>query len=115
MTDKIVVLNTCETTEEAQKIARMLVTQKLAACVNIVTGVQSVYRWKGMVEEAGEILLVIKTSRDLLEAVRSAIESNHSYDLPEVVALPIVDGSARYLDWLSSGLAASEDDASAIR
>jgi periplasmic divalent cation tolerance protein len=111
VTDKIVVLNTCGTEDEALKVARLLVERKLAACVNVLPGLRSIYRWKGAVEDSSEHLLVIKTSRALLGAVRSALEEVHSYDLPEVIALPIVDGSQRYLEWLEGGLASDEDAA----
>jgi periplasmic divalent cation tolerance protein len=108
MTDKIVVLTTCETEAEAQRIAEALVNERLAACVNIVAGVRSVYRWKGEVEKAGEVLLLVKTSRELFRQVQATIERTHSYELPELVAVPIVDGSARYLDWLAAGLKQDE-------
>ncbi len=111
MTDKIVVLSTCETETEARQIARALVEGRLAACVNIVNGMRSVYRWKGAVEEANEVLLLIKTSRTLLPEVRDAIQKIHSYELPEVIALSIVDGSDSYLEWLSAELI-TEPDAS---
>ena len=104
MTDKIVVLSTCESTDDAARIARSLVEKHLAACVNIVPGVQSIYHWKGAVEQASEVLMVIKTGRPLLSAVRAEIERLHSYELPEAIALQIVDGSERYLDWLAAGL-----------
>jgi periplasmic divalent cation tolerance protein len=104
MTDKIVVLSTCETPEEAVRIARALVEAKLAACVNIVRGVESVYRWKGGVESAAELMLVIKTRRDLFTQVRAMLDAAHSYELPECIALPVVDGSDRYLRWLDEGL-----------
>lgn len=104
MTDKIVALSTCENMDEAAKIARSLVEKRLAACVNIVPGVQSVYHWKGAVEQASEVLIVIKTSRPLLSAVHAEIERLHSYELPEMIALQIVDGSERYLEWLAAGL-----------
>lgn len=108
MTDKIVVLSTCETEEEADRIARDLVEKRLAACVNVTSGVKSVYRWKGAVEVAPELMLVIKTSRELLPEVRTALERMHSYELPECIALPVVDGSERYLDWMEQGLKQSE-------
>ena len=108
MTDKIVVLSMCESEEEAERIARHMVDKRLAACVNIVGGIRSVYRWKGAVEVAPELLLVIKTSRELLPEVRSALDRVHSYELPECIALPIVDGSERYLDWMDQGLKQSE-------
>ena len=104
MTDKIIVLSTCGPAEEAGKIARELVSKRLAACVNILPAVRSIYRWKGVVEEAEETLLVIKSSRELFEEVRAEIEKLHSYEVPEVIAVPIVDGSEAYLEWLGREL-----------
>lgn len=108
MTDKIVVFTTCETAAEAEKIANSLVEQRLAACVNIVSGVRSVYRWADAVESASELLVVVKTRRDLLPGVRAEIDRIHSYELPECIALPVVDGSERYLEWLDQGLKQSD-------
>ena len=105
MTDKIVVLSTCASPEEAHGLARALVEKRLAACVNIVPGVRSVYHWKDAIEEEEEVLLVIKTSRPLLDELRSEIERLHSYEVPEVIALQVVDGSERYLAWLDRELA----------
>jgi len=105
MTDKIVVLTTCATAEEAGKIARALVSKRLAACVNVLPSVRSIYRWKGEMEEAQETQLVIKSSRGLFDAVRAEIEKLHSYEVAEVIALPIVDGSDGYLEWLGRELA----------
>jgi periplasmic divalent cation tolerance protein len=102
MTDKIVVLNTCASMEEAEKIARRLVETKLAACVSILPGARSVYRWRGKVEDAGEWLLLIKSSRAQFDGLRGELEKLHSYDVPEIIALPIVDGSANYLNWLEA-------------
>lgn len=102
MTDKIAVLSTCDSAEQAGRIARHVVRLRLAACVNIVPGVRSVYRWKGAVEEASEWLLVIKTRRELFDRLRAEIERQHSYEAPEVVALPVVDGAAAYLRWLAA-------------
>jgi len=104
MTDKIVVLCTCGSVEEAEKIARDLVEKRLAACVNVVPGIRSIYRWKDAIEESQELLLVIKSSRELFDPLRQAIEKLHSYDVPEVVALPIVDGSEGYLGWIAKEL-----------
>jgi periplasmic divalent cation tolerance protein len=109
MTDKIAVLSTCESEDEARRLARELVEARLAACVNIVPGIRSVFQWKGAVEEANELLLVVKTSRALLNEVRAAIERLHSYELPEVIAFQIVDGSAEYLEWLAKGLKPAEE------
>ena len=105
MTDKIVVLTTCASDEAASSIARKLVELRLAACVNILPGVRSVYRWKGAVEESGETLLVIKSSRALFEQLRAAIEKLHAYEVPEVIALPIVEGARNYMEWLGVELA----------
>ena len=98
MTDKIVVFNTCGSTEEAERIARALVSKRLAACVNLLPAVRSIYRWKGAVEDAQETLLVIKSSRALFDELRAEIEKLHSYEVAEVIAIPIVDGSEAYLE-----------------
>lgn len=100
MTDKIVVLSTCDSEERAKGLAHVLVEKQLAACVNIIPGVRSVYRWQDKVEDAEEWMLVIKSRRDLFEALKEALASQHSYEVPEVIALPIVDGSEAYLAWL---------------
>src|SRR5256885_11136889 len=101
MTDKRIVLSTAGSEEEARKIARELIERRLAACVNIVPQVESIYRWKGKVESAREWLLVIKTTAGQFEKVRDAIRELHSYDLPECVAVAIEDGSPEYLRWLA--------------
>jgi periplasmic divalent cation tolerance protein len=105
LTDKIVVLVTCSSVEEGRKIARALVERRLAACVNVVTGIESVYRWKGAVEEASECLLLAKTTRGRFDPLQSAVRELHSYELPEVVALPIVDGVEAYLSWIETSVA----------
>jgi periplasmic divalent cation tolerance protein len=102
MTDKIVVFNTCGSKEEAVKVARALIEARVAACVNVIPQIMSVYRWQGQIEEAAEWLLVIKTSRELFEKVQAVIQAAHSYEVPEVIALPIADGSAGYLAWLDN-------------
>jgi periplasmic divalent cation tolerance protein len=104
MTDKIVVLSTCDSQEEAVRIARHLVEQRLAACVNILPGARSIYRWKEQVEDAPEWVLAIKSRRDLFAALRAEIEKIHSYETPEIIALPVVDGSETYLAWLDKEL-----------
>jgi periplasmic divalent cation tolerance protein len=104
MTDKIVVLSTCASAQEAELIARRLLETRLAACVNILPAVRSFYRWKGAIEDDKEILLVIKSSRALFQELRAEIEKLHSYEVPEVIAIPLVDGSERYLAWLDREL-----------
>ncbi|MBZ5699823.1 MAG: divalent-cation tolerance protein CutA [Acidobacteriia bacterium] len=105
LTDKFVVLVTCSSMAEAQRIARGIVEGRLAACVNILPGaVHSIYRWKGKVESARERLLLIKTSRKRLAKLRTAVERLHSYDVPEFVALPIAAASPAYLAWIEECL-----------
>ena len=110
MTDKIVVLATCDSQELARRIARHLVDERLAACVSVTgSAVDSVYRWQDKVEEASEWMLVIKTRRDLFPALRAEIQRLHTYEVPEMIALPIVDGSEAYLAWMDRELRASTD------
>ena len=108
MTDKRIVLTTAGSEEEAAKIARHLVEHGLAACVNIVPHVSSVYRWKDKVEEAREWLLIIKTTAGVFAQVRQAISDLHSYELPECICLTIEDGSPNYLQWIAESVSASE-------
>jgi periplasmic divalent cation tolerance protein len=110
MTDKIVVLSTCQTGEEARKLARHLVERRLAACVNIVPNATSVYRWQDKIEESAEFVLLIKTRRDLVKELSQELAKMHSYQVPEVIALTIVDGTRRYLEWLERELAPANDD-----
>ena len=95
-----VVLTTCGSKEEGEKIAHALVERRLAACVNIVPAIESLYRWQGKVESATEWLLLIKTTAGRFEAVREAIRELHSYDLPECIMISIEGGSAEYLKWI---------------
>ena len=104
MTDKRIVLSTVGSEEEARKIAHHLVEQQLAACVNIVPKIESVYRWQGKVESNREYLLLIKTSSEKFLQVRNAIRELHSYELPECIALAVDDGSPEYLQWLEESL-----------
>jgi periplasmic divalent cation tolerance protein len=104
MTDKIVVLSTCATEDEAELLARVLLEQRLAACVSVVPGLRSHYHWKEAIESATECLLLIKSSRELFAELCSALEKAHSYETPEVLALPVLDGAANYLDWLGTNL-----------
>jgi periplasmic divalent cation tolerance protein len=108
MTDKIVVLCTCANAEEAERLARSLVEARLAACVNVIPQVRSYYRWKGAMESSEEYLLAIKSSRPLFDALGAHIAKMHSYEIPEILALPVVAGSDDYLSWLDAGLGATE-------
>lgn len=104
-----IALTTAGSADEAQRLARMLVERRLAACVNILPGVRSVYRWKGKVEDVEEAMLVIKTSRAQANALQAALNEAHSYDLPEFLLLPVSGGGAAYLAWLRDGLGPLED------
>jgi periplasmic divalent cation tolerance protein len=104
MTDKIVVLSTCGSEEEAERLARLLVDRRLAACVSIVPRMRSIYRWNGAVESSEEWLLLIKSSRPRFAQLRAALEGAHSYEVPELLALPVVDGASGYLNWLQANL-----------
>jgi periplasmic divalent cation tolerance protein len=108
MTDKRIVLTTASSEEEAQKIARHLVERRLAACVNIVPQIKSIYRWQGNVEEASEWLLIVKTTAAAFVQVRETIAELHSYEVPECVCLNIEDGSPAYLEWIAESVSAEE-------
>jgi periplasmic divalent cation tolerance protein len=108
MTDKIIVVSTCASEEEAERLARILVGERLAACVNVIPRVRSFYHWKGALESGDECLLLIKSSRELFASLKSAIEKVHSYEIPELVALPIVEGAENYLEWISANLRSRE-------
>ena len=100
MREEIVLYSTCGNEDEALRIARALVDERLAACVNVLPAVRSIYRWLDKVEEAGEVLLIIKSTQARMERLRNRIAELHSYDVPEIIALPIVAGSEKYLAWL---------------
>lgn len=100
MSGHLVVLSTVATAEDAERIARELVSRGLAACVNVVPGVVSVYRWKGEVQRDEERLLVIKTTAAAFDPLREALIGLHPYEVPEVVGLPVATGHAPYLRWL---------------
>lgn len=103
------VLNTCDSTEIASLIADMLVSKKLAACVNIVKGIQSVYQWQGEIKHDEEILLIIKTRQSLFSQVEQTIQEHHNYELPEIIAVPICSGEKNYLNWIQSTTLATEN------
>ncbi len=108
MTDKRLVLSTASSQDEARRIANVLVELGLAACVNILPAMDSIYRWKDQLEEAEERLLLIKTTAAAFNAVCSAIQELHSYEVPECIALAIEDGSAAYMDWIAECVADPE-------
>lgn len=93
-------LITVPTADEASRIARALVDERLAACVNVVSGVHSVYRWGGAVEEADEVLLMVKTTGAGFERLRDRVLALHSYHVPEIIALPVERGHLDYLEWI---------------
>jgi periplasmic divalent cation tolerance protein len=98
------ILCTCPDRDTAEKIAHLLVTGQLAACVNILPGVLSVYTWQGQVESAQEHLLLIKSSKDRYPALEAAIRDNHPYDVPEIIAVPVEAGLPEYLHWIDTCL-----------
>ena len=99
-----IVLTTASSHYEAKRIAKALVEGRLAACVNLVGGVESIYRWQGEVEEAAEVLLLIKTNVEKLEALETAVRRLHSYEVPEFLIFEVNGGSAAYLKWLDDSL-----------
>jgi len=96
----IIVLVTAADDDEARLIAKVLLEQKMAACVNIMSGIVSLFWWQDKIDQAGESLLVIKTGRSLLDEVVALVKEMHSYENPEIIALPVAGGSSRYLDWI---------------
>ena len=104
MTDKKIVLTTAGSSEEARKIGQMLVERRLAACVNIVPQIESIYRWQVKVESAREWLLIVKTTGSCYERVWEAISELHSYELPECICIGIEDGGAAYLEWIGQSV-----------
>lgn len=104
MAEYIQVITTTDNREQAEQIARKLVEERLAACVQVTGQIRSVYRWQDEVEQADEWLCMAKTRRSLFSEVEATIRKHHSYDCPEVIAVPIVESSADYLDWLAAQL-----------
>ncbi len=119
MQEFIVVYVTAGSPEEGGHLAQALVGERLAACVNRIKSVQSTYRWQGQVEQSEEELLIIKTRRDLFAALEKRVRELHSYSVPEIIAVPLVVGSAGYLSWLqeqvSTGTTANEDNIRTVR
>ena len=97
----LVVLTNCPDVEVADRIARTIVEQRLAACVNRLAPVESVYRWQGAIERATEVPLLIKTTRERYAEIEQAIRALHPYDVPEIIAMPVSAGLASYLRWVA--------------
>ena len=104
MSERVVALSTVGSSQDAERIARELVERRLAACVNILPGVISVYRWQGALQRDDERMLVIKTRAERLPALREALISLHPYEVPELVALSIADGHPPYLGWIDESV-----------
>ncbi len=100
MSDSIVILVTCGSEEEALKIANTLVEDHLAACVNLVAPIRSIYRWEGKICDEKEWLLIVKTQACRFETLEKKVKSLHSYSVPEIISIPITDGSSAYLNWI---------------
>jgi periplasmic divalent cation tolerance protein len=108
VTDKVVIFVTAASRGECKKIARHLVETRLAACVNISQPIESVYRWEGQIAEEKEFLLIIKSTRELFPEIRTEISKVHSYHTPEIICLPVIDGSRNYLQWISDSVKPAE-------
>jgi periplasmic divalent cation tolerance protein len=106
----IVVFMTAANREEAQRLAEMLVERRLAACVQIMAEMESVYRWQGKIERQAEILLIAKTVSGKFAELEREVRSVHSYETPEIVAFPLTDGSRPYLDWLSASVTKAQTE-----
>jgi len=105
MTECVMVFVTCKSSAEARRIGRAVVASRLAACANVLPGkIESIYRWRGRVERARETLLLLKTTRRRWPKLRDAIRHAHSYEVPEIVALPIVAGLDAYLGWIGESV-----------
>ncbi|MBI4445551.1 MAG: divalent-cation tolerance protein CutA [Acidobacteria bacterium] len=108
MSSVFIVFSTVDSRENALKIARQFVAEQLVACVSIIPDVLSVYKWKGVMEEASEVLLMIKTSQDKLGALMNRLPEVHPYEIPEILALPVAQGHPPYLQWLFEQTDASD-------
>ncbi|HSB31205.1 MAG TPA: divalent-cation tolerance protein CutA [Candidatus Sulfobium mesophilum] len=100
MTEFIIVFMTAPKEDEAQRIAQDIVSSRLAACVNIIRDIHSIYRWRGKIEDEGEVLMIVKTRLDLFGKLKKRVKELHSYSVPEIIALPLIEGSEEYLSWL---------------
>ena len=104
MTDKVVIMVTAASRRECRKIARHLVEEKLAACVNVTQAIESIYHWEGKLADEKEFVMLIKSTRELFPEIKAAISKLHSYHTPEIICLPIIDGSRNYLQWVADSV-----------
>ena len=104
----IVILITAKNVREANNIANKLVESKLIACANVIRGIQSIFRWQGKIDKAHETLLILKSKKSCLPKIIKMVKKYHSYDVPEIIALPITDGSKDYLQWIKSNCSAKK-------
>ena len=102
--DFAIILTTVSAVKEGESIANILVEKQLASCVNIIPNISSVYRWEGQIQSESEVLLLIKTTKDLEAEVYREVQNVHSYDIPELITLPITNGSDAYLDWMTNSV-----------
>ena len=102
MTDIVIAFSTVPTIATARELVRDLLRQRLVACVNIVPGIESHYKWQGEVRQDAEVLMIMKTTQDRVDALRAWIEANHSYSTPELVVMPVTAGSEPYLAWVNA-------------
>jgi periplasmic divalent cation tolerance protein len=100
----IIVLATTSSKEEAEKIALTLLNERLIACANIISPVHSLFWWQGKIDEAGEHIVLMKTRKDLFEKLSERVKTFHSYEIPEIIAIPIVEGFKPYIEWLNNSL-----------
>lgn len=101
MADFVVVLITAPNEDDAAKMANDLVASRLAACVNIIRNIRSIYRWQGKIEDEAEVLMLVKTNKEFFRDLEKRVKEIHPYTVPEIIALPVIEGSAEYLLWLS--------------
>lgn len=104
MTDKVIIFVTAASRRECKKIARHLVETKLAACVNVSQPIESIYRWEGKIADEREFLLIIKSTGELFPEIEAEISKIHSYQTPEIICLPVIEGSRNYLQWVSDSV-----------
>jgi len=98
----VVIYSTIDNIKQAKKIAKTLVEEKLAACVNIIPNIHSIYRWKGKIENGNEVVLIAKTSENMVKNAIKKIKSIHTYELPDIIVLPVIDGLKEYLDYINN-------------